>query len=87
MAADGNMWRQVQMGRANPAAWERSADNHCLGCGRKSTPTDYVWTWGTGRHASASPRGIYCLRCGPPAGEPQGADIAAAARRSSGAGA
>lgn len=86
MAVDDNMWRQVQMGRASPSAWERSSDNRCLGCGGKSTPAEYVWTWGTGRHASPSPRGMYCLRCGSPAGEPHGADIAAAVRRSSGDG-
>lgn len=85
MADSGDMWRQAQVGREGPEAWERNAANKCVGCGGKATSSDFVWTWGNGRRTSAALRGMYCLRCGPPEGEPKGADIAAAVRRSAGA--
>ena len=86
MTGNVDMWHQTQMGRSNPAAWERNPANKCLGCGRKATTAEFVWIWGSGRRADASVRGMYCLRCGSPEGEPMGADIAAAVRRSTGQG-
>lgn len=84
MASSGEMWRQAQMGLGSPAAWERNPANQCLRCDRKTPAGEFVWIWGTGRLASPTPGGLYCLRCGPPEGEPKGADIAAAVRRSTG---
>ena len=83
-AGSDEMWRQAQMGRDYPAAWERAPANACLRCGRKTPAGEFAWIWGTGRVASPALRGLYCLGCGPPEGEPRGADIARAVRRSTG---
>ena len=80
------MWRQVQMGRSDPPAWDRNAANRCATCGEKSPAGDFVWVWGDGRRVPTAPDRTYCLRCGPPSGEKRGADVAAAIRRSAGDG-
>jgi hypothetical protein len=76
------MWRQSQLRPADPDAWLTDPANVCKGCGRATTAGEFLWIWGTGRRTSMALRGLYCLDCGVPAGEPQGADIAGAVRRS-----
>jgi hypothetical protein len=82
MPDGGDMWRQTQVGRGNPDAWFKDSANRCGSCGRTSAAEDFVWLWESARRAAIAPRGMFCLRCGPPEGEPRGADIAAAVRRS-----